>query len=356
MTADFLDALQPLFDCLTDGVCVADAEGKVLYANAAAGRLLGPAAESVAKEAICAPLCGGLEGHCAKDAAECPLKVPRGAQDAITFKGRFPPTGKDLRIRCMRVRLPSLERHFLVIEDVSEQADAGRRRDEWRQMLAHDFRSPLSIAFGTLRAVEDMGVGHALAPDDLALIQGGVRNCRRLETLIGSYLDTTRLESGDMPVHSGAIDAAMLLRGVVEELTPAAAAAGLALTVAGPEPLASRADPELLRRALANILDNALKFTPRGGRVEVTGSTRGGEVLIRVADTGPGIPAENLPRVFDRYFQGDEGGRRRGLGLGLTFCRAALRAMGGDVEVESEVGKGTVFTLRLPTAVPGVTP
>jgi signal transduction histidine kinase len=347
MPADYIDALRPLFDCLTDGVCVTDAAGRLLYANDAAERLLGPGAEGAVKSSVCEPLCSGFEGACGDGAASCPLRVPHGKQDAVTTKGKYAATGRELRVRCMRVRLPSRELRFLIIEDVSAQADEGRRKEEWRQMLAHDLRCPLTVALGTLRAVEDMGAGHTLKPDDLALIDGGVRNCRRLESLIGSYLDTTRLEGGAMPVHAGDVDIEALIRSVVDELAPAARARGQSLTFDASGAPAARADPELLRRALANILDNAMKFTLEGGSIKVAASSSGPDVLIRVADNGPGIAPEDMPRVFDRYFQGSHGGRGRGLGLGLAFCRAALRAMGGDVEVEAREGEGSVFTLRV---------
>ena len=345
LVSDLLTALRPLFDCLTDGICVSDAEGRLLYANDAAGRLLGPRAQDAAKDALCGPLCGTLDAEAAE---ACPLKIARAAQDAVTVKGLYGPTGHELRARCLRVRLPSRELRLLIIEDVSAQAEAGRRTEEWRRMLAHDFRSPLTIAFGTLRAVEDMGAGHTLAPDDLALIQGGVRNCRRLDALIEAYLDTTRLEEGAMPVHAAAVDVDRVIRTVVEELAPEARRRGQELTTAPSRAGAASADEELLRRSLSNIVGNALKFTPPGGRITVNASSNGPDVLILTADDGPGIGAADLPHVFDRYYQGSHGARDSGLGLGLTFCRAALRAMGGDVTVESEEGEGCVFTLRLP--------
>ncbi|MEK7325039.1 MAG: PAS domain-containing protein [Chloroflexota bacterium] len=142
MASDYLDALRPLFDCLSDGICVADATGRLLYANAAAGELLGPKSEDASSVAICDLLCAGFEGCCVKDGNSCPLRIPRGKQNSMTFKGRYAPTNRELRLRCLRVRLPSLERHFLIIEDVTAQAEAGKQREAWRQMLAHDFRSP----------------------------------------------------------------------------------------------------------------------------------------------------------------------------------------------------------------------
>lgn len=351
MAADFIDALRPLFDCLTDGFCIADADGRLLYANAAAGQLLGPAASGASVTSICDLLCEGLAGTCGETASGCPLKIARGLADALTFKGRYSPTGRDLRVRCMRVRQPSIERHFLIIEDVSTQAEVGRHKEEWRQMLAHDFRNPLTIMHGVMRALEEYGVGHTLTQNDLVLIASGVRNSRRLNDLIESYLETSRLEDGAMPVHAAPVEVDSLIQELVREEASDPRAQGLTLTVGPATKLAALADPELLRRALTNLIGNALKFTPQGGHIQVSSSAGDRSVLIGVTDDGPGISAHDLPHIFDRFYQGESNIKGHGLGLGLTFCRAASRAMGGDVIVESEVGKGSVFTLKLPAAV-----
>ncbi|MEQ1918335.1 MAG: PAS domain-containing sensor histidine kinase [Elusimicrobiota bacterium] len=357
MAADFIDSLRPLFDCLTDGFCIADADGRLLYANAAAGRLLGPAASEAGVNSICNLLCEGLAGTCGETASGCPLKIVRGPADALTFKGRYGPTGRDLRVRCMRVRQPSVERHFLIIEDVSAQAEAGRHKEEWRQMLAHDFRAPLTIMYGVLRAVQDLGVGHTLDPSDVELVESGARNGRRLEELIASYLETTRLEDGAMPVHAVRVDVNRLIRDLVKEELADPRAHGIKLTIGAGSALTVLADPDLLRRALTNLIGNALKFTPQGGHVQVATAAGDRSVLISVSDDGPGISAHDLPHIFDRFYQGESNRKGHGLGLGLTFCRAASRAMGGDVVVESEEGKGSVFTLRLPAAAaPEVSP
>ena len=348
MQADYLDALRPLFDCLTDGVCVADTEGRLLYANDATGRLLGPNAEEAVKTAICAPLCGGIEGaSCGKNAAGCPLKVPCGPANTMTFMGKHSASGRDLRVRCLRAPLRGAELRFVVIEDDTAEAELKRQKENWSQMLAHDVRAPLSIALGVLRLLEDMGDGHPLSPEDIMLIQNGVRSCHRIEALIGSYLETERLAEGSIPVHLAAVDVTHMIGELINEYAAVAGTHGLTLTGGAPEGLTVSADPELLRRALTNLIDNALKFTLSGGHVIVDTSGGDGPVQIRVADDGPGITARDLPHIFDRFYQGAGGARRHGLGLGLTFCQAALRAMGGEVAVESEEGKGSIFTLRL---------
>jgi len=103
-----------------------------------------------------------------------------------------------------------------------------------------------------------------------------------------------------------------------------------------------------LRQALANLVDNAIKYTPRGGRIDVSASVESGTIAIRVADTGPGISEQDLPRIFDRLYRGDQSRATRGLGLGLSLVRASVEAQGGSVTVESKPGSGSTFTIRLP--------
>ncbi|MDE2510676.1 MAG: PAS domain-containing protein, partial [Elusimicrobia bacterium] len=319
MTAQFIDALRPLFDCLVDGICVTDDDGRLLYANAAAGELLGPAARQADGARICDLLCRVLEGSRGETSDACPLRTAGGETDAVVFKGPYRPTGKELRVRCLRVRLPSVERRFLLIEDVSTQAETGRLREQWREMLAHDFRSPLSVMFATLRYLEDLEPGRALTPADKGLVAGAVRNGRRLEALIDDFLETARLESGAVKARTEDVDAARLARELVDERRGFSQGRRLELNVTG-APVA-RADPELLRRVVANLFENALKFAPAGGRITVEAAERDGSVLISVEDDGPGIAPADLPRLFDRFYRGAGGGR--GYGLGLAFCRAA---------------------------------
>ena len=348
-----LEALRPLFDCLTDGVCVADAEGRLLYANSAAGRLLGPAADEAGERTACDLLCGRLQGTCGETARACPLRIPGGAQDAVTFQGNFRPSGRSLRVRCLRARLARVERHFLVVEDATAEAELVRRQEELRQMFAHDVRAPLTNAVTVLRTLEDRGEGRILAARDLELVRLGVRGCGRIAALVDAYLETARLEEGAMPVQCAPVEVSGLIRECVEEQRAVARDRGLALSFSAPEALNAHGDPELLRRALLNLIGNALKFSPAGGRVTVNAAEHEGSVLIRVADDGPGISPRDLPRIFERFYQGKGEGRRSGFGLGLTFCRAALFAMGGEVSVESAEGKGSTFTLRLPQTAPG---
>ena len=117
--------------------------------------------------------------------------------------------------------------------------------------------------------------------------------------------------------------------------------------VAAPDVIVA-ADRDRLRQAIANLVDNAIKYTPRGGGVEVRAERASNMVEIRVSDTGPGIPDRDLPRIFDRLYRGDQSRTTRGLGLGLSLVRAYVEAQGGTVSVESRPGTGSTFTIRLP--------
>jgi signal transduction histidine kinase len=123
---------------------------------------------------------------------------------------------------------------------------------------------------------------------------------------------------------------------------------GIALALDAPADLALPADRTRLRQALANLVDNALKYTPRGGRVRLSARPEGPSVVFECADDGPGISADDLPRIWDRLYRGDRSRSERGLGLGLSLVRAIARAHGGDASVESSPGQGSAFRLRLP--------
>ena len=125
--------------------------------------------------------------------------------------------------------------------------------------------------------------------------------------------------------------------------------AGVTLVTSVPAGLTVSADRDRLRQALANLVDNAIKYTPRGGRAEIAASTCPGQVVIAVSDTGAGISEQDLPRIFDRLYRGDQSRTTRGLGLGLSLVRAYVEAQGGTVIVRSAPGQGSTFEISLPT-------
>src|SRR2546421_467124 len=179
------------------------------------------------------------------------------------------------------------------------------------------------------------------------------RNTQNLIELVNDLLDASKLESGTLRLDAASID----LRGLVEELReqmqPLAAQKEIALEETIPEDLPPlQADSAKLRRVLVNLLSNALKFTPKRGRVSLSATREGDFVRVAVADTGVGIAPDDLKDIFDKYAQARSRATRseKGTGLGLYITRQLVELHGGKIEVKSEVGKGSTFSFTIPIA------
>lgn len=372
MSSDIAKAgLRTFLDGLADGVCLSDETGKVLFANRAARSLLSRAEPLKSSKRICDLFCKRMQIHGTDSPADCSLRVPSTTGTTATFRGRLPvrktkggpnpeQDGMELRVRGVRLAGKQLANcRVTLIEDVAPEAESEKRREDWRGMVAHDLRSPLTNVLGALRMIEELPIGHRLEAHDRELIGFGVRAALKIRTLVDEYLEVARVESGGMMVNRACIDTARLASDAAADIREQARAVGIDVRLDIPDSLYCEGDPSILARVLQNLLDNALKFTPHGGRVTISVDSKDDKVFVSVADTGRGIPAVDLPHIFDRYYQGEGVGRTKGLGLGLTFCQEALQAMNGRIGVESTLGKGSVFTIKLPLAggeLPPLTP
>ena len=171
--------------------------------------------------------------------------------------------------------------------------------------------------------------------------------------LIDLYLDVAKLDAGQMAVESARLNLATVAHKCMEEQASLAAERRIDVSLDIPLVLTVEADDRLLSRVIQNVLNNALKFSPEGGRITISAAPGAREqVDVSIRDTGPGIDPEDLLRLFDRYHQAEtrRAGRRPGTGLGLAFCREALEAMHGGISVESRLGSGSVFILHLTSA------
>jgi signal transduction histidine kinase len=183
-------------------------------------------------------------------------------------------------------------------------------------------------------------------------------NATRQLRLVEDLLDLSRLQSGRMALNIEDVDLRGLLRGVIESIVPVAAGGNLHLDIETIPPLKLRGDTRRLEQVFFNLLGNAVKFTPEGGRVALGVRDLNGAVEIRVTDTGEGIDPEFLPHVFDAFRQadGDTARRHGGAGLGLSIARELIEAHKGSITAESSgLGRGASFIVRLPTAGPGMT-
>src|SRR5690606_37497544 len=161
-------------------------------------------------------------------------------------------------------------------------------------------------------------------------------------------LELSLIESGEQPVNPRPTDVSALLREAVRRLDQQAARAAVKVSVEGEDTGLCNVDPARLERAVVNLVQNAIKFTPPGGRVTVTGRRTPEELVITVEDTGIGIAREELPRIFERFYKADHSRASGGSGLGLALVKHAIEAQGGTVRVESTPGTGSTFTVSLP--------
>jgi signal transduction histidine kinase len=170
----------------------------------------------------------------------------------------------------------------------------------------------------------------------------------RMNRLIQDLLDVKRIESGRLVVEPRPVPAGALLGEAVELLRPLATSNAIDLVYEAAEDLPRvSADPHRIHQVLSNLIGNSIKFTPRGGRVSVTGECLGPEVRLAVSDTGPGIPPEYVPHIFGQFWQGARTDRR-GIGLGLAIAKGIVEAHAGRIWVESTVGAGSSFYFTLP--------
>jgi signal transduction histidine kinase/DNA-binding response OmpR family regulator len=231
--------------------------------------------------------------------------------------------------------------------------DADRRKDEFLAMLAHELRNPLAPIRNAVGILRQPAADPAAVTWSREVID---RQVQQVVRLVDDLLDVSRITRGKITIQPTLVDAAALVAGAVETSGPLIAARKHRLTTdLPPEPLWVNADPTRLAQVLANLLNNAAKYTPEGGAVSLTAVREDGEVVFRVKDTGVGIPHGMLGSVFEPFTQLDRTLDRAqgGLGIGLTLVKRLVELHGGRVEAHSAgPGHGSEFVVRLPAAVP----
>jgi two-component system heavy metal sensor histidine kinase CusS len=220
---------------------------------------------------------------------------------------------------------------------------------------AHELRTPLTV----MRNVAEVALRSPREPEHYRRALGDVlEEVERLTRLAEQLLFLCREDAGLVPPAMTEVRLDEMARAVAEHMAVVAEAKGVTLEGGHLAPCPVRADADQLRRLLFNLLDNAIKFTPAGGTVRVRLDGSDGSAILTVSDTGVGIAAEHLPHVFERFYRVDpaRGQEASGTGLGLAICRSVAGAHGGDLRIESEVGRGTRVTLALPPQVDAAGP
>jgi two-component system OmpR family sensor kinase len=239
-------------------------------------------------------------------------------------------------------------------ERISRQMEELQRHDRLRRELianvSHDLRTPLAGLHGYLETL--LLKGETLPPEEAhSYLETALAQSDHLGELVSQLFELASLEAGAVELHPETFSLSELAQDIVQKFHLSAERAGVALDAELPDELALvRGDVRLIERVLDNLIENGLRYTPEGGRVRVGLRTDDGAVEVRVEDDGPGIPRDELPRIFDRFYRGAEDRRKHnaGIGLGLAIARRAMELHGSELEVESVEGRGTCFHFRLP--------
>jgi signal transduction histidine kinase len=245
----------------------------------------------------------------------------------------------------VKQRTAELERATLRLRELDQL------KSEFVSRVSHELRSPLTVMHTTLAVLLERMAGPITAQQD-ELLAACQTNIDRLARLVDNVLDLSRIESGRMELCPDEVDPSEVIRSVVNYYQPIARERdvdlGVELAGAGAEPL--WADPDKMQQVLMNLVDNAIKFTPRGGRVRVSARPSGSVCRFAVTDTGVGVSEGEREKIFEPFVQGRPavGCKQRGAGLGLAIARTLVELHGGSLELASEEGKGTTFAFTIP--------
>lgn len=235
---------------------------------------------------------------------------------------------------------------LVVLQDVTEERTLQQMRDDLTHTMVHDLRNPLNVVYSALEMMNEQLMAEA-TPDVQQMLTISRQSTRRILNLVNGILSISHLESGRMPLLRKSLEMGELVEEVLEAEQTLAEEKGLQLHDEMPAEMPPvMADRSLLERVLQNLVGNAIKFTPADGLVRVGAEVADGHLMVRVSDTGPGVPPEIQDQLFEKFVTGKQMGR--GSGLGLAFCRMAIEAHDGRIWMDSEPGKGATFSFILP--------
>jgi signal transduction histidine kinase len=261
---------------------------------------------------------------------------------------------RDQQVRVLAALLP-LERESTdraLLTERSHSDDQLTHRDDFLGMVSHDLRNLLCALVMESSELSDKASDSEEGRRTVAAMKRFEQYAARMNRLLGDLFDIVSIDSGRLAVRPERHDAVEVLVEAVQTYLPAAVTSGVTLHCeTGDHALLASFDSGRILQVLANLVANALKFTPRGGRIVVRGERAGEDLRISVSDTGVGIPNDQIEAVFERFWQAREGDRR-GLGLGLYISRCIIEAHGGRIWVESTPGKGSSFFFTIPGEVP----
>ncbi|HHV62506.1 MAG TPA: response regulator [Firmicutes bacterium] len=359
----YKDVITSLYDTvvkqMTDGIIVCDATGRIIQANRAAQRLLGLDAASMSKFTLDAPEIGltTLDGK-SPPHDEFPVNISLRTCRRVTGK-EFSLKRWGIIIELSTFPLKTEECRVVgvvaVLRDITQRWELEKMKTNFVSVASHELRTPLTSirAYVQLMLAGRMGQVDEKWRGALEVVS---RNVERMTNIINDILDVARVGEGRLPLNKTEIDLADVAFMAVLEMGTLAANKNINIETQIPHGVIGEWDRQRLHQVFANLLDNAIKFTPPGGKIYVRVRAEGGAVHVEVQDTGRGINPSELTRIFEPFYQAGVGGGAgepddrgaRGVGLGLAICKGIIEGHGGRIWAESYEGKGTTFHFTLP--------
>ena len=337
---------EALFDRMVEGILVVGQEGRLRLANRAAAEMFRFEAGAAGRSVLEATRHHEVAAIVARLQTE-----PEVLNHELRIEGVT--ETRWLQVNALALRTPEGEGEgaILVFHDLTRLRRLEGVRQEFVANVSHELRTPLSLIKSATETLIDGGrQDPQVTARFLEIIE---KHANRLTLLLDDLLLLARLDSGRIELDLRPVPLAAAAQEAIDDAAILARGRGVTLVQSVPDGLTAHADAHRLRQALANLIDNAIKYGREGGMVEVRGRELGAQqVEVSVRDDGPGIAGEALERVFERFYRADKARAREqgGTGLGLAIVKNVVQAHGGDVRVESTPGRGTEFFIRLPAA------
>jgi signal transduction histidine kinase len=347
-------ASQSAIDSLPDPVLVLDGQGAILTLNRAAESVLQlPAGEGPGRrlDTLEPGLRERLEAVRAHVLAGKGPWVPRGFEEAIRLDLPDGPRRLLPRAAALYSAEGAVTGLTIVLQDVTRLVRFDELKNDLVATVAHEFRTPLTSLRLAVHMLAEEAAG-PLTERQADLLAAARQDCERLQAIVDDILDLSSIQAGRVELHPRPLDGRGLLAEAVAEAGPSASAAGVEIAREEPDgAVAAVADPERIGIVLSNLIGNAVRHSPAGGRVTARVARDRAGARFEVHDDGEGIPRQYQERIFERFFQ-VPGSKRGGVGLGLYISREIVRAHGGELGVESEPGRGSTFWFQLPAEPP----
>jgi signal transduction histidine kinase/HAMP domain-containing protein len=350
--------VETLVSTIPDGIIMASFDGKILFMNAAARAQLAAnendtiPPHSTVREVLKQPALRELAGNLMKrrkSSGHTEFEV------GTTIEGDDEGRHAVYFVHGVTVKVEQKEVGILlVIRDVTAERDLDLMKEEFMHSIVHDIRGPLGTIDGFVQIMKERDT----LPDKEKMYIGYIEgSCDRLRQLVNDILDSAKIESGQLQLKLEAFSIDEFLEHMKTLYTLQTEQKGIELILdKGSEPARPlQCDKELTERVIMNLISNALKFTPKGGKITVHAGADAGEMLLYVEDTGAGIPKDKADLVFEKFKQIDGPQKKSGYGLGLSICKKVVELHGGRIWVDSEEGKGSRFAFRLPLDPPAQT-